>query len=76
MMMADAIEAASRSLKTYTSESIGNLVDNIIDGQMMDGLYKDSPISFREIEIVKNTFKMRLGTIYHSRVEYPTLNRP
>lgn len=43
---------------------------------MMDGLFKESPISFREIEIIKNTFKMRLGTIYHSRVEYPKLNNP
>lgn len=76
MMMADAVEAASRSLKEYTSESIGSLVDRIVDTQMMDGLFKESPISFREIEIVKNTFKMRLGTIYHSRVEYPKLNNP
>lgn len=76
MMMADAVEAASRSLKEYNAESIGSLVDKIVDGQMMDGLFKESPISFREIEIVKNTFKMRLGTIYHSRVEYPKLNNP
>lgn len=76
MMMADAVEAASRSLKEYNAESISGLVDKIVDGQMMDGLFKESPISFREIEIIKNTFKMRLGTIYHSRVEYPKLNNP
>lgn len=76
MMMADAVEAASRSLKEYTAETIGGLVDKIVDGQMRDGLFVDSPISFKEIEIVKKTFKKRLGTIYHSRVEYPTLNQP
>lgn len=71
LMMADAVEAASRSLKDYSEESIGALVDKIIDGQIADGRYKDSPISFNDIETVKRTFKTRLATIYHSRVAYP-----
>ena len=75
IMMADSVEAASRSLKSYDEESIGNLVDKIIDSQIADGLYVDSPISFRDVEIVKRTFKNRLATIYHSRVSYPTIHR-
>ncbi len=74
-MMADAIEAASRSLKDYSPESINNLVDKIIDGQMADGLYNDSPINFRDINVIKDTFKKRLATIYHSRIEYPEIQK-
>lgn len=75
MMMADAVEAASRSLSSYTEESVNNLVDQIIDTQMKEDLYADSPISFRDIKIVKDTFKKRLATIYHSRVIYPELKK-
>lgn len=75
LMMADAVEAASRSLKDYSAESINALVDKIIDGQAADGLFKDSPLSFRDMEIVKQTFKKRLSTIYHSRVAYPELKK-
>lgn len=71
MMMADAVEAASRSLKEYTPESISALVDKIIDSQIADGLLKESPISFSDVEKIKDTFKKRLGTIYHTRVAYP-----
>jgi hypothetical protein len=75
LMMADAVEAASRSLHEYSEENISNLVENIINGQIADGLYIDSPISFHDIQVVKETFKTRLATIYHSRVEYPSLNK-
>ncbi len=71
LMMADSVEAASRSLQQYSAETIGKLVDKIIDTQMQEGLLKDSPISFSDIEHIKETFKDRLGTIYHSRVAYP-----
>lgn len=71
LMMADAVEAASRSLKDYTDENINNLVDKIIDAQIAEGRFNDSPISFKDIEAVKRTFKSRLATIYHSRVAYP-----
>ena len=76
LMMADAVEAASRSLKEYTPKAINDLVDKIIDGQMADGMFNESPISFRDLQVIKNTFKKRLGTIYHSRVAYPELHRP
>lgn len=75
LMMADAVEAASRSLKEYTPEAIGNLVDKIIDGQAASGLYKEAPISYKDVETVKDTFKKRLGTIYHSRIAYPELKK-
>lgn len=74
LMMADSVEAASRSLQDYTPEAIDKLVDNIVDSQIKDGLFNESPISFRDIEIVKNTFKRRLATIYHTRIAYPKLN--
>ena len=74
VMMADAVEAASRSLKDYTPQSIDALVDKIIDGQASEGLFKDAPISFRDVEKVKDTFKKRLATIYHSRIAYPELH--
>lgn len=75
LMMADSVEAASRSLKEYTPESIAQLVDKIIDNQEKDGLFNESPISFRDIQIIKDTFKKRLSTIYHSRVAYPEINK-
>ena len=75
LMMADAVEAASRSLKDYSPQSINTLVDKIIDSQMADGLYNDSPINFRDINVIKDTFKKRLATIYHSRIEYPEIQK-
>lgn len=74
LMMADAVEAASRSLKEYTPEAIDTLVDRIVDSQIADGLLKEAPISFSDVETVKDTFKKRLSTIYHSRVTYPEMN--
>ncbi len=75
LMMADAVEAASRSLPEYTPEAISQLVDKIIDSQEKDGLFNESPISFRDIQTIKSTFKKRLSTIYHSRVAYPELKK-
>lgn len=71
MMMADAVEAASRSLKEYTPESISALVDKIIDTQISNGMFRESPLSFSDIDKIKDTFKRRLSTIYHTRVAYP-----
>ena len=75
LMMADAVEAASRSLSDYSPESIDRLVENIINGQIADGMYKESPISFRDVETIKNVFKKRLATIYHTRVRYPEMKK-
>ncbi|MBR2395670.1 MAG: HDIG domain-containing protein [Bacteroidaceae bacterium] len=71
VMMADAVEAASRSLKEYTEESIGELVDKIIDTQVQEGYFQDCPISWQDIKRVKETFKEKLRTMYHTRISYP-----
>ena len=73
LMMADSVEAASRSLKEYTEASISQLVENIINGQIMDNLLKDTPLSFRDIETIKQVFIEKLKTIYHTRISYPEL---
>ena len=74
LMMSDAIEAASRSIGEYTEESISKFVDRIIDGQVAEGFFLDSPLTFKDISIAKATFKERLKIIYHSRIVYPELN--
>lgn len=70
-MMADAIEAASRSLADYSEESITKLIDEIITNQMSDGQYSDSVLRFRDIDKIKASFKKTLMNIYHGRVAYP-----
>ena len=75
LMMADAVEAASRSLSEYTEESIGGLVDKIIDSQVADGFFKECPITFKDIAQVKALFKEKLKTIYHTRITYPELKK-
>ena len=75
LMMADAVEAASRSLPEYTEESIGALVDKIIDSQVADGFFKECPITFKDIATVKAVFKEKLKTMYHTRISYPELKK-
>lgn len=75
LMMADSVEAASRSLPEYTEESIGNLVDKIIDSQVAEGFFKQCPITFKDIDVVKTVFKEKLKTIYHTRISYPELKK-
>ncbi len=72
LMMADAVEAASRSLTEHTREAITNLVSRIIDGQIADGLHNESTLEFRDVAKIKEAFIKRLMTIYHSRIAYPT----
>jgi len=74
LMMADTVEAASRSLPEYTEQAISDLVEKLIDSQMRDGLLKNAPITFMDIDIAKNIFKDKLKTIYHSRITYPELS--
>ena len=73
VMMADSVEAASRSLKEYSEDSIKKLVDKIIDAQIADGLMKNAPLTFKDIETVKNEFLERIKTMYHTRISYPEL---
>ena len=71
LMMADAVEAASRSMKGHSPEAITALVNKIIDGQIAEGLHNESPLSFRDVQAVKASFIQRLRTMYHSRISYP-----
>lgn len=79
LMMADAVEAASRSMKDYSEESITDLVEKIISMQVIDGSFKNVPITFRDLERIKSVFKAKLISIYHTRIEYPeaeTIEQP
>ncbi len=71
LMMADSVEAASRTLKTYTRESISELVEKIVSRQVEEEQFSDADITFADITAVKEIFKNRLSNIYHSRIEYP-----
>jgi membrane-associated HD superfamily phosphohydrolase len=73
VMMADAVEASSRSLAEYSEESFRDLVNKIIDDQVNEGYFKKAPITFRDIETVKEVFVDKLKTIYHTRIAYPEL---
>ena len=71
LMMADSVEAASKSLKNPTFMVLDAFVDKIIGGQMAANQFLNADITFREIETIKKIFKQRLTNIYHLRVEYP-----
>lgn len=73
LMMTDTVEAASRSLKEYTEESIRNLVNKLIDQQVDNDYFVDCPITFRDITVAKQVLTERLKAIYHTRIQYPTL---
>jgi putative nucleotidyltransferase with HDIG domain len=74
VMMADSVEAASRSIKEFNREVIDDLVDNIIYYQMINDQYNNSNITYKEITIVKDIFKRKLMNIYHIRLEYPEMD--
>lgn len=76
MMMADSVEAASRSLTEYSEETLRSLVNRIIDTQVAEGYFKKAPITFKDIDTTKDVFVEKLKIIYHSRIAYPELNKP
>lgn len=71
LMMADSVEAASRSLADKTEEAINKLVDNIIDTQIRDNQFDNANLTFRDITTIKKVFKKKLMNIYHVRIAYP-----
>jgi hypothetical protein len=75
LMMADTVEAASRSLPDYTEQSIRDLVNKLIDAQVAEGYFKECPITFRDIAYAKTVLIEKLKTIYHTRVNYPELKK-
>lgn len=70
-MMADTVEAASRSMKNHTPETISELVDSVINVQISEGNFEDSALTYGEITRVKEVLKNKLEGIYHLRIEYP-----
>ncbi|MFO7656912.1 MAG: HDIG domain-containing protein [Bacteroidales bacterium] len=71
LMMADSVEAASRSLKETNDQTLETLVDNIIDSQLLEGQFNNADITFKDITLIKEVFKKRLKNIYHIRISYP-----
>jgi len=74
-MMADAVEARSRSFSEYTEENIDEMVETMINNQIADGEFKDAPITFRDVELVKAVFKEKIKNIYHNRIKYPEVKK-
>ncbi len=73
LMMADSVEAASRSIKSHTADSISNLVENIIDKQIEMKQFVNSDLTLKDITRIKKVLKKKLMSIYHVRIEYPAL---
>ena len=71
LMMADTVEAASRSLKEYSEEAIDHLVETLIGRQVSEGAFRQTPLTFQDIETVKQVMKNKLHSIYHTRIAYP-----
>lgn len=75
LMMADAIEARSRSLAEFTEASIAEAVNQMIDAQIADGQFAETPLSFKDVEDIRRVFTARLIAMNHHRISYPTLNK-
>lgn len=75
LMMADAVEARSRSLTEYTEQSIAAMVNQMIDAQIQDGQFAETPLSFSDVEAIREVFTEKLIAIHHHRIAYPTLNK-
>lgn len=71
LMMCDAVEAASKSIKEPTAQIFDNLVEKIVNKQMEDGQFMNADITFKELQIIKKVLKKKLKNIYHLRIEYP-----
>ncbi|MEG2122138.1 MAG: hydrolase, partial [Rikenellaceae bacterium] len=70
-MIVDSVEAAARTLKTHDRESIAELVNSIISTQQSSGQYRNSPLTFNELERVKEVIISKTLDVYHARVVYP-----
>lgn len=71
LMLADSTEASSRSLKEYTVETITSHVNRIVDGIIAEGHLNDTPLTFKDIQVIKEVFISKLKTMYHTRISYP-----
>lgn len=75
LMMADAIEARSRTLNDLTEQSISDMVDQMIDTQVADGQFSETVLSFKDLEDIRDVFKQKLIEINHHRISYPTISQ-
>jgi hypothetical protein len=75
LMMADAIEARSRSLDDFSEKAIRTAVNQMIDSQIADGQFAETPLSFKDVEDIRRVFVSRLTAMNHHRISYPTLNK-
>lgn len=75
LMMADAVEARSRSLESFTEEDVTQMVDKMIDAQMADGQLEDTPLTFRDLYTIKGAFVRKLISMNHHRIAYPDLKK-
>lgn len=75
LMMADAIEARSRTLNELTEQSISAMVDQMIDAQVADGQFAETKLSFKDLEDIRSIFKQKLIEINHHRITYPTITQ-
>lgn len=75
LMMADAIEARSRTLDTYTEQSLNDMVEQTVAYQIEDGQLAETPLTFNDLSRIKEVFKERLKSMYHHRIQYPDLKK-
>ena len=73
LMMADSIEAASRSLKSPSEQDVSDLVERLIDNQMKGKQFRNSLLTLKDISTIKKIIKKKLMSIYHIRIEYPVV---
>ncbi len=72
LMLADSIESASRTLRDPSPSSLRALIDRLIDQRLQDGQLADSPLNFRDLEVIANTFERMLTAALHRRIDYPS----
>ena len=75
LMMADAVEARSRSLTNFTEEEITQMVEQMIDAQMADGQFEETPLTFQDLRDIKQSFVKKLVSINHHRIAYPDIKK-
>ena len=75
LMMADAIEARSHSLSDFTEDNITQMVNDMIDQQVADGQFAETPLSFKDLEDIRHVFTARLIAINHRRIRYPEIRK-
>lgn len=71
LLLADGIEAASRAMKNPTYSKLENLVQRMVDERVSEGQLSHCPLTFKDLQVIKESFLSILVGVYHSRIEYP-----